>query len=89
LKVKGDRHPLAIRPHDLLNSQQLTLANSWTKIMIEKPRVSGASASGAPDKYCPIKTQPDFTNKSCRAGCMVFLDLKARISVNLPSAYWF
>ena len=28
LKVKGDRHPLAIRPHDLLNSQQLTLANS-------------------------------------------------------------
>ena len=28
LKVKGDRHPLAIRRHDLLNSQQLTLANS-------------------------------------------------------------
>ncbi len=28
LKVKGDRNPLAIRRHDLLNSQQLTLANS-------------------------------------------------------------
>ncbi|MCC3442430.1 MAG: response regulator [Microcoleus sp. PH2017_03_ELD_O_A] len=28
LKVKGDRNPLGIRPHDLLNSRQLTLANS-------------------------------------------------------------
>ena len=28
LKVKGDRSPLAIRRHDLLNSRQLTLANS-------------------------------------------------------------
>ncbi|MEG4944182.1 response regulator [Microcoleus sp. F4-D5] len=28
LKVKGDRQPLANRHHDLLNSQQLTLANS-------------------------------------------------------------
>ncbi len=28
LKVKGDRNPLAIRRHDLLNSQQLALANS-------------------------------------------------------------
>ena len=28
LKVKDDRNPLAIRRHDVLNSQQLTLANS-------------------------------------------------------------
>lgn len=28
LKVKDDRSPLGIRPHDLLNSRQLTLANS-------------------------------------------------------------
>ena len=28
LKVKGDSYPLAIRPQDLLNSRQLTLANS-------------------------------------------------------------
>lgn len=28
LKVKGDRSPLGIRPNDLLNSRQLTLANS-------------------------------------------------------------
>jgi two-component system, chemotaxis family, response regulator PixG len=28
LNVKGDRSPLGIRSHDLLNSRQLTLANS-------------------------------------------------------------
>jgi hypothetical protein len=90
VKVKGEGQPAANRSHDLLlNSQQLTLANSWAQIILKKPRLSRASASGAPDKYCPIKTQPDFTNTSCRGGCMVFLDFKARNSVNQPSGYWF
>jgi hypothetical protein len=56
VKVKGEGQPATIRSHDLLNSQQLTLANSWVQIMLKKPRLSRASASGAPDKYCPIKT---------------------------------